>query len=112
MRCGGALCCGGDTLEMEFWVLLLHTVWPYVLTRGLLSGTCLVLVQLLSHVQLFCNPRDCSPPGSSVHRLSQAGILMWVAIPSPGDLPNPGIEPMLPAGQSDSLPLSLQGGPL
>ena len=30
---------------------------------------------LLSHVQLFCNPMDCSPPGSSVHGISQAGIL-------------------------------------
>ena len=25
----------------------------------------------------------------------QAGILEWVAMPSPGDLPNPGIEPDL-----------------
>ena len=39
-----------------------------------------------------CNPMDCSPPGPSVHGLSQAGILGWVAIPFPGDLPDPGIE--------------------
>ena len=26
---------------------------------------------------------DCSPPGSSVHRISQARILEWVAFPSP-----------------------------
>jgi len=31
--------------------------------------------------------------------------------PSPGDLPNPGIEPVSPALQVDSLPLSLQGSP-
>ena len=30
---------------------------------------------------LFCNPMDCSPTGSSVHGISQAGILEWVAIP-------------------------------
>ena len=35
---------------------------------------------------------DCSLPGSSVHGILQAGILEWVAFPSPGDLPNPGIE--------------------
>ena len=29
-----------------------------------------------------CNPMDCSPPGSSVHEISQAGILEWVAISS------------------------------
>ena len=35
---------------------------------------------------------DCSPPGSSVHGISQARILEWVAFPPPGTLPNPGIE--------------------
>ena len=29
----------------------------------------------------LCNPLDCSPPGSSVHGIFQAGILEWVAIP-------------------------------
>ena len=28
----------------------------------------------------LCNPMDCSPPGSSVHEISQAGILEQVAI--------------------------------
>ena len=32
------------------------------------------------HVQLFCDLMDCSPPGSSVHRILQARILEWVAI--------------------------------
>ena len=40
----------------------------------------------------LCNPMDCSPPDSSVHGIFQARILVWVAIPSPGDLPDPGIE--------------------
>ena len=39
---------------------------------------------------------DCSPPGSSVHGISQARILERVAIFSPGDLPDPGIEPAFP----------------
>ena len=42
------------------------------------------------------NPTDCSPPGSSVHGIFQAKVLEWVA-PSPGDLPDPGIEPGSPA---------------
>ena len=29
---------------------------------------------------ILCNPTDCSPPGSSVHGLSQARILVCVAI--------------------------------
>ena len=30
----------------------------------------------------LCNPMDCSPPGSSVHGISRARILEWVAISS------------------------------
>ena len=40
----------------------------------------LLVVWSLSHVQLFCDPMDCSPPGTSVHGISQASILGWVAI--------------------------------
>ena len=37
---------------------------------------------------------DCSLPGSSVHRILQARILKWVAVPPSKDLPDPGIEPV------------------
>ena len=36
---------------------------------------------------------ECSPRGSSVHGIFGARILEWVAVPPPGDLPDPGIEP-------------------
>ena len=39
------------------------------------------VVQSLSHVRL-CDPMDCSPPGSTVHGISQARKLEWVAISS------------------------------
>ena len=51
----------------------------------------------------LCNPVDCSPPGSSIHGILQARILEWVPFPSPGDLPDPGIEPRSPALQADTL---------
>ena len=44
--------------------------------------TSFAAVQSLSYVQLFCDPMDCSPPGSSVRGTSQARILEWVAISS------------------------------
>ena len=47
---------------------------------------------------------DCSLPGSSVHGISQARILEWVAILFSRDLPDPGIEPGSPGLQADSLP--------
>ena len=52
------------------------------------------------------DPMDCSPLGSSVHGILQffhARILEWAAIPSPGDLPDPGIEPGSPALQAEAL---------
>ena len=30
----------------------------------------------------LCNPRDCGPPGSSIHGILQARMLQWVAIPT------------------------------
>ena len=39
--------------------------------KELVAKSCLIL----------CNPRDCSPPGSSVHGILQGRILEWVAIP-------------------------------
>ena len=41
----------------------------------------------------LCYPIDCSPPGSSVHGLSQAGHWSRVPFPNPEDLPHPGIKP-------------------
>ena len=39
---------------------------------GLITKSCLTL----------SNPMDCSPPGSSVHGISQTRILEWTAMPS------------------------------
>ena len=50
----------------------------------------------------LCGPVDCSPPGSSVHVISQARILEWVAISFSGDLSDPGMELACPA-LADSL---------
>ena len=36
-------------------------------------------------------------PGSSVHGIYQARILEWLSFPSPGTLPNAGIETASPA---------------
>ena len=60
----------------------------------------------------LCNTVDCSLLGSSVHGILQSRILEWVAMPSPGGLPNPGIKPaslLSTASQADSLPMSHWG---
>ena len=53
------------------------------------------------------DPMDCSPPGSSVQGILQAGILE--SFLSPGDLPDPKIEPGYPALQRDSLQFEPSG---
>ena len=42
-------------------------VWPTVFLK-------LIVLRFKSYLSL-CHPRDCSPPGSSVHRISQGRIL-------------------------------------
>ena len=79
--------------------------------------TYLKLEVLVAHLcSALHDPMDCSPPGSSFHGILQARI-SWIAsryleykntgkkypFLSPGDLPNPGIKPMSPELQADSL---------
>ena len=51
----------------------------------------------------LCDPVGCRSPGSSIHGISQARILEWVAISFPRDLPYPGIKPRSPSLQADGL---------
>ena len=69
-----------------------------------LSAAVAAAAKLLQWYPTLFDSMDCSLPGSSVHKILQAGILEWVAFPTPDDLPHPGIEPGSPALQADSLP--------
>ena len=61
-----------------------HWVWldPRVVMLAV-WGVCRASVCLLSPsvMSTLCDPVDCSPPRSSVHGISQARILEWVASP-------------------------------
>ena len=59
----------------------------------------------------LCDLRDCSPPGSSVHRILWERRLEWWIIPSSRDFPNSGIESRSPALQAILYCLSHQGSP-
>ena len=48
-----------------------------------------------SHPTL-CDPMDCSLPRSSLQGIFQARVLDGLPFPSPGDLPDTGIEPRSP----------------
>ena len=99
--------------------LLFYLFWKTTINNSLLKVCsyytslccCLVAKSCLT----LCNPMDCIPPSSSVHGISQAGILEWVAISfSKGsswtwDRIPPCVSPAL---RADSLPLSHWGRPI
>ena len=54
---------------------------------------------------------DCSLQGSSLHGIFRQEYWSGMPFPSPGHLPNPGIEPRSPTLQADSLPTEPPGKP-
>ena len=71
---------------------------------SILPYVCLVAQPCLT----LCDPMDYSHQAP----LSRQEYWSGLPCPSPGDHPNPGIEPRSPALQADSLPLSHLGSPL
>ena len=73
------LSCFAVSLIVSTWEsskrILMVLVSHYFITHVCMLGW-------FSHVWLFCNPMDCSPPGSFVHGILQARILKWFAMPS------------------------------
>ena len=58
----------------------MQTLWSvFPLDAKRLGSVC---AQSFQSCLILCNPMDCSLPGSSVHGISQARILEWVAISS------------------------------
>ena len=66
----------------------------------------------LSRVRLFVTPWTVAYQTLPSMGFSRQEYWSGVPFPSPGDLPNPGIEPGSPALQADSLLTELQGKPL
>ena len=64
---------------------------------------------LLSHVQLFAIPQTVARQAPLSMGFSRQEYWSGLPFPSPGDLSDPGIEPVSPTLQADSLPSKLQG---
>ena len=56
-----------------------------------------VVVLFADLCAIHCDAMDYNPPGSSVHRISQARKLEQLPLPSQGDPPDPGIKTTFPA---------------
>ena len=68
-------------------------------------------LQLLSRVRLFETPWTAAHQAPVSMRFSRQRYWSGLPFPSPGCLPNPGIEPRSPVLHADSLPTELQGKP-
>ena len=62
-----------------------------------------VKVKSLSRVQLFATPWTVAYQASPSMGFSRQECWSGLPFPSPGDLPDPGIEPRSPALQADAL---------
>ena len=66
---------------------------------------------MLSHVRPFVTVWTVAWQASLSMEFSRQEYWSGLPFPSPGDFPDPGIQPGSPALQADSLPLSHQGSP-
>jgi len=82
-------------MDREAWLAAIHGVTKSCTRLELLNLT--ELTELLSQVQLFCDPMDYSLPGSFINKVSQASILEWFAIFFFGVIPDPGVKLASPA---------------
>ena len=73
-------------------VLLSSWVWNCSYQNPLTDDACMH-VKLLQSCLNLCDPMDCNLLGSSVHG-SPDKILEWVPWLPPGNLPDPGMEPV------------------
>ena len=71
-------------------------VSAYIFHKNKLYLEIFVRAKSLQSRLTLCDPMGNSPPGSSVHWILQARILSRLLFPSPGDLPDSGIEPTSP----------------
>ena len=68
-------------------------------------------VKLLSHVQLFAIPWAVAHQAPPSMEFSRQEYWSRLPFPSPGDIPDPGIEPRSPALWADALLSELPGKP-
>ena len=67
---------------------------------------------MLSHVELFVIPWTVAHQAPLSMGFSQQKYWSELPFPSPGHFPDPGIEPVSPAWQADSLPLKHLASPI
>ena len=94
------------------WLVLtdIENAWRHsYCPQGVYSITRKLKVKLLSNVQLFVTPWAVAYQAPLSMGFSRQEYWSGLPFPSPGDLPDPGIEPGSPTLQADTWPSELQG---
>ena len=76
------------------------------------GGESTVKVKSLSHVRLFATPWTIAHQDPPSMGFSRQEYWSGLPFPSPGDVPDPGIEPRSPALQADTLTSEPPGKPV
>ena len=115
-------------MDREAWHAVIHGVaksrtwlsdwtelnWTESLPKPMISTNVMTSteVKLLSRVWLFVTPWTLTYQAPLSMGFLRQEYWSGLLFPSPGDLPNPGIEPWSPALQADALPSEPQGKPM
>ena len=86
-------------------------MWCLLATDYFSSCLFVNALNLFSHVRLFVTPWTVTHQAPPSTEFSRQEYWSGLPFPSPGDLPNPGIEPGSHALQADALPSEPPGNP-
>ena len=102
-------CLSAESLAVPAWVPPPHTTAWKTLSNQERRAVVGLKVNLAQPCLTVCDPMNCSLPGSSVHGILQARILVRVAIPFFRGSSQPRDWPKSPTLQADSLPCETSG---
>ena len=101
-------------LFLTYFILMTDSSFIHITTNGLISFFFMKRkkeVKSLSCVWLFVTPWTVAYQAPPSMEFSRQEYWSGLPFPSPGDPPNPGVEPMSPALQADALPSEPPGKP-
>ena len=78
--------------------------WVFFIFSSSLLKCSIMVMKSLRHVRLFVTPWTVAHQAPPSMEFSRQEYWSGLPFPSPGDLPNPGIEPRSPTLQADALP--------
>ena len=90
----------GQLIHMWLFKRLRYLIYIKHLCISNLSTLSLCVCSVIQSCLILCHPLDCSPPVSLSMEFFRQEYWSWLLFPTPGDLPDPGIETASPASHA------------